>query len=81
MTGKFDEHVGIHKTERNTLQRSATTREEMTARYLSSSAEGLSAARHPFKIIKMSYINRMATRKCLGLPLIATDMLGYFPSR
>ena len=68
MTGEFDEYAGIHKTERNTLQRSAITREEMTARYLSFSAEDLRVARHPLRILKMSYINRMATRVLSVLP-------------
>ena len=82
MTGKFDEYVGIHKAEPNTLQRSATKREKMTTKYLSSSAEGLRAVRHPFKTLQMSYINRMATRNYFPILLSAViPAAGYIDIR
>ncbi len=71
MKGKFDEYVGINITEITTSLRSPTKREKLTTKYLSSSPEGLRAARHPFKAIQMSYINRMATRKKLPILLSA----------
>lgn len=71
MKGQFDEYVGINKAEPNSAQRRVTKNEEITTRYLSSSTEGIRAARYPFKSLQMSYINRMATRNYFPVLLSA----------
>jgi hypothetical protein len=62
MTGKFEEFLSFSGASRTTPKNRATKSEISTTDFLLSSAEGIRAARHPFKMLKILNINRMMRR-------------------
>jgi hypothetical protein len=69
MTGKFDNYTNTEKNERESFGGGMSASEIKTTEFLRSTPEGLRAARHPFKMLKISYIDRMATRTNFALLL------------
>jgi hypothetical protein len=62
VTGSFEDFLSFNSSNRITLKKRATRSELSTTEFLLSSAEGIRAARHPFKMLKILNINRMTRR-------------------
>lgn len=62
LTGRFEEFLSFNSPNRTTPKKRATQSEISTTELLLSSAEGIRAARHPFKMLKILNINRMIRR-------------------
>ncbi|SBW83712.1 hypothetical protein PVE_R2G1015 [Pseudomonas veronii 1YdBTEX2] len=71
LTGKFEDFVGINSAGSEIPQKRATEREVLTTNFLTSSGEGIRAARHPFKMLKISNINRETRREYSPISLSA----------
>lgn len=71
LTGKFEDLFGINSSGEKIPQERATEREVTTTNFLISSDEGLRSARYPFKMLKISNINRVNRRECSPISLSA----------
>lgn len=62
VTGNFEDFLSFNSPNKPTLKKRATQSEILTTEFLLSSSEGIRAARHPFKMLKILNINRMTRR-------------------
>lgn len=71
LTGKFENIFDISSTGEKISRKRATEREAKTTNFLTSSDEGFRSARHPFKMLKISNINRVNCREHSPISLSA----------